>query len=384
MAVRTLLRSGIELVIVDEPNSPLSSMGDHLIPVESIRDEAAVERAILDYHAALPIDGIITFLDYLLPLVGRLNERLGLRGKTEASAWRCFHKLKQRHALEAAGVPGPAFESVDSLQALYATAEKIKFPFVLKPVDRSASKGVSLVENKDQLEQAMGFALSEGWGGGFIAEAYLDGLEHGVDVMTRNGKSVAIAVSDKTFLPGRFFVRDAHWMPSRLDHNVQTVMSQTAVAAVDALGVNNCITHVQLRLTIEGPKVVEVNGRVTGGFNVDMLERTTGINLYKTELQLVLGDVPDVEPTRSNFASLRELIDGEGRLEAIQLNDLPYSTSHLAVLQTYVEPGDQLEPAVHGNNARGVIMAWGSSQAEVEQEITRLVRQVNFRTSTLE
>ena len=45
--------------------------------------------------------------DYLLPFVGRLNERLGLRGHTERSGLLCSNKRLQRAALDEAGVAQP-------------------------------------------------------------------------------------------------------------------------------------------------------------------------------------------------------------------------------------------------------------------------------------
>lgn len=383
LAIRTLLRSEVEVIILDEPNSPLASMGDHLIPVESIRDYAAVEEALVSFHATRPISGIVTFLDYLLPAVGKVNERLGLRGLTEAVAERCFNKRLQRAAFEKRGVPGPEVRQVTDIASLRRAVDELGYPFVLKPVDRTGSRGVSLVEGPDELMDAFTFATEEGWGGGLIAEAYLDGMEHGVDVVTQNGTSKAFAVSDKTFLPGRFFIRDAHWMPSRLAASDQEAMCSIAVHAVEALGIMDNVSHVQLRLTKSGPRVVEVNGRVNGGFNSDLLLKATGINLYAVMLDVLLGRPARIEPLHARFAALREIVTGAGKIERLELGSIPLSNANLVTLQSYIKPGQVLTPITHGNDARGVVVAHADDIETIDREIERLLSSIHIVTSSV-
>ncbi|MFG1606816.1 ATP-grasp domain-containing protein [Actinoplanes sp. NPDC049265] len=71
-------------------------------------------------------------------------------------------------------------------------------------------------------------------------------------------------------------------------------VAEVAVAALDAVGLDHGVAHTELRLTADGPKVVEINPRPAGNEITELIRRVTGIDLPMVYAQLALGETPDL------------------------------------------------------------------------------------------
>lgn len=67
-----------------------------------------------------------------------------------------------------------------------------------------------------------------------------------------------------------------------------------ATRAIEALGVRTGCLHTEVKFTPEGPRIIEVNGRVGGGVP-EMLERAAGISLLELTLRVALGEPVSVD-----------------------------------------------------------------------------------------
>jgi len=101
------------------------------------------------------IDGVISYAsDITLPTVFAVREALGLPGLGRVPMEISLDKSKQRERFKQAGLPQPRFEVIDNLQSMTGVAEDIGFPLVVKPIDNSGSRGVTLVYETGQLPSA--------------------------------------------------------------------------------------------------------------------------------------------------------------------------------------------------------------------------------------
>ena len=73
-------------------------------------------------------------------------------------------------------------------------------------------------------------------------------------------------------------------------------LRELAEAAIRALGIERGVTHVEVKLTPDGPRLIEVNGRM-GGYVGALLRRATGFDLLCAALLSALSlPVPIPEP----------------------------------------------------------------------------------------
>ena len=95
-------------------------------------------------------------------------------------------------------------------------------------------------------------------------------------------------------LTGRFplaenFRETGFFIPAALDDAEQQCGAGLATAAIEALGVRTGCLHTEVKFTPDGPRIIEVNGRVGGGVP-EMLDRAAGIPLLELTLRVALGE----------------------------------------------------------------------------------------------
>lgn len=144
---------------------------------------------------------------------GRISDHLGLGNTSEEVA----ELLRDKHAMRRhlAASPSPqvralsvAAAEVGSAEALTAFGDEHGYPFVLKPVDATASLGVVRIDGPEQAAEAwagveaLRARTDLQWGafftiGRFIAEQYIPGPEYSVESFSFAGRHIVLAVTEK-------------------------------------------------------------------------------------------------------------------------------------------------------------------------------------------
>ena len=75
--------------------------------------------------------------------------------------------------------------------------DKIEYPVIVKPVDSSSSKGISICQNRQQLDAAIEKALSFSVRKKILIEKYMDGLEVIIYYVIQNGNPTMVAMCDR-------------------------------------------------------------------------------------------------------------------------------------------------------------------------------------------
>ena len=98
--------------------------------------------------------------------------------------------------------------------------------------------------------------------------------------------------------------------------------AEVAGRAVAALGIENGPSYTQLRITPDGPQVVEVAARLGGGHDAELCLAALGVNLNEFALRAALGEEIDpaalVPQPQAGGASTVFLTAEPGELEAIE------------------------------------------------------------------
>ncbi|MEU3526793.1 ATP-grasp domain-containing protein [Streptomyces sp. NPDC038707] len=388
-ALRTLARTGAEIVVADHPDNDLSGFADVQLPLPRVPTAfrtgtvGELEDRILAFHATRPFTAVMADFDYLLPLVGRINERAGLRGHTERSGLTCSNKRLQRAALDRAGVPQPRWTVCQDTGAARDFAKSAGWPVVVKPADRAASCAVSVVRDEAALERAVGAAFAESWERDVLVEEYLDGPEFSVEAIVAGGRVTTVAVTGKG-IGGRTGVLklDAE-IPAPLDGQDRAAVERVAADAVLACGLLDGPAHTEVRLTADGPRIVEVNGRIGGVFISHMVRAVTGIDLYQAWYDVLHGRTPRLDVERRGFAVRRCVSEAAGLVEAVDVGapSAELASRHL-LTRCFVHPGDRLAPIENGNEMRAAVVAFAPDRAGALAAADALAANLVIRTAT--
>jgi len=258
------------------------------------------------------VAGVICYDESRIVATAAVAESLGLPTSPVAAIERCRDKHLTRQALDAAGVPQAASVAVRSLDEAVAVAAQLGYPVVLKPRHLAASFGVTRADSPADLTLAYHRARAvtlpetpEQYEADVLIEEYLDGPEISVDCACFDGRVVPLAVAHKESGYPPSFEEIGHVVdgtdPLLSDEHLHDVLVRAHLAVGFATG----ITHVELRRTAAGFKVIEINARLGGDLIPYLGQLATGVDLSLVAAAIACGSAPDLTAGASRVAAVR-------------------------------------------------------------------------------
>ena len=184
------------------------------------------------------------------------------------------------------------------------------FPYIVKPVDSSASRGVVEVNSQQELTEAVKAACGLSRTGNAIVESYIGGKEFSVETLTQNGVTHIIQITEK-LTRGEdkgYFVEDTHIEPARISEIDVEAIKAEVLRAAKAVGVDNCPTHTEIKLWDGKPFIIEMACRLGGDYiTSDLVPLSTGISMMENLIKLSLGETIDVQPKYNKWSCVQFL-----------------------------------------------------------------------------
>lgn len=290
-------KMGLYVIAVDmNPNAEGFSYADKKIVVSTTDTEKVLEEARKN-----KIDGIITIAsDRPMTTVAKVAKELDLIGIDEKTAINATNKSKMRDALKAYGVPIPMYFSVENYEQYIKAIESLrnkKYKCIVKPADNSGSRGIRLVENYDidQLKKIYDYCKKNSNSGKLVVEEYMQGPEVSVETISKDGTCNVIQITDKLTTGAPYFVEMGHNQPSQLPIDIIEKIKKVSIDANKAVGIENGPSHTEIKVTKDGPKIVELGARL-GGDNITthLVPYSTGINMVEASIKIALGEEIDI------------------------------------------------------------------------------------------
>jgi biotin carboxylase len=343
--------------------------------IVSAEDEAAVGMLA----KAERVDGLIApGIDWPVAIAARVAARLGLPHPITAdAAVRCVSKQRQRECLGERGVPQPEW------RLTRGGTEGAPIPCVVKPADRQGQRGLTLVRERDELGEAVAFAVSEARSGVALIEELAEGPEVTVNAFSVDGEFYPLTVTDRLVAePPAFGVAVAHAWPS--GENVGSAVD-LARSAVEALGIANGPTYTQVRLAPDGPRVMEVAARLGGGHDAELCRVALGVDLNGLAISAALAEEVDVIPNPNAVvpggACVRFLVPPEGTLESVEGLEEATRIEGVVEARVYRRPGFRFGPFRRGSDRAGFVLAAGDSKEDALARADRAAALIRFETT---
>ena len=147
----------------------------------------------------------------------------------------------------------------------------------------------------------------------------MEGPEVSVETLSIDGECHVIQITDKITTNAPYFVEMGHSEPSALPDEIKQKIVQTTKSAVKAIGIENGPSHTELKITAEGPKIVELGARL-GGDNITthLVPLSTGVNMVECCIRIAIGDKADIEIKYDKGAAIRYLKADIGEIKEIK------------------------------------------------------------------
>jgi len=358
------------------------------IPVEmDLNDEPTVLGHALALAARYTIRAVYTLNEYRVPLACRLAEALGIHhGLPAVAALNCRHKQRTKRALSRHGVGTARFALVRTVPEALAALRDLPLPVVVKPSNDAGSHLVHRCATVDAVREVVEAiqgkghnAVGQTFDPEMLLEEYLDGPEYSVEACTTGGRTTILALTTKQITPWPYTVERGHMVPAPLSGTETQALHEIVTAALAALGVDQAVTHTEVKLTPAGARIVEVNAR-PAGHPIPMLVRAvTGYDLREVALHMALGhglEAVPRHPVLAPSAASRDLIaECDGTL-AMQ-EDVLTETPAVQLIDVSVHDGDLVEQTTSNYNQLGRFVVYGTTASDADEVADDVLRRLD-------
>ncbi|MER9975783.1 acetyl-CoA carboxylase biotin carboxylase subunit family protein [Mesorhizobium sp. M0085] len=310
--------------------------------------------------------------------VGKLCRNFELPGPKPESIERCCDKFAQRQYLSEAGVPMPAYGVGEKLEEVESSAAKVGLPVVLKPVMGAGSRGVRLCRNRDEVVEHTKYLLCGDYAWRCSPRILVEQFAQGPHYIAEIMEGEIIGITAGYFGPLPHFAFSGMTFPAPLTDDEYSRIADVSLSCLRALGLGWGPTCIEFRWTKRGPVVIEVNPRLAGAPDPQLIQLACGVDLITEHIKLVTGKKCDLRRRHSHTAAARFLRpDRDGILEWIDTSRAA-AVSGVTEIRLYVGPKTPLTSKGEDSDCIGRVIAASPNLAQTEAILQRAVDLVDW------
>jgi formate-dependent phosphoribosylglycinamide formyltransferase (GAR transformylase) len=289
----------------------------HYVHVGSLADTGAVAGTVRAVARHVHIDRVECLWEPYMMLAARLREALGLPGLTPEQTVPFRDKERMKAVLGAAGLRVPGHYSADTVAGVWAAAERVGFPLIVKPIAGAGSADTYRAESAAELDAIMPMLrhVPE-----VIVEEFIDAEEFTYDTICAGGEVVFENICQ--YHPRPLVTKMHEWVsPVTLalrDIGVPGLQGgrELGAAVLRVLGFRDGFTHMEWYRKADGEVVFgEIGARPPGARTVDVMNYATDADLFYGWAEAVTqGRISGTVERRYNAASIFKRASGAGRI----------------------------------------------------------------------
>lgn len=344
-----------------------------------------------------PIDGILcVYENYVLPAAW-ISDYLQLPGLPIEAAEACTDKEIMRAKFSKSPVKiSPAFKAIANEDELTEFATQHSFPLILKPANLAKSllvtKNDSLEELLANYQKAMTLLTSTyakyapNRQPKIIVEEFLEGSIHSVDAFIDNAGQPHVLNEVVDYQTGYDigYSDNFHYsriLPSKLDDSAHASLIEAAKLGCEALGMKSSPAHIEIILTKDGPRIVEIGAR-NGGYRERMHRLANNIDIPGNHIAIALGNQPDITATQDNACAVLELFPKvSGAFAGISHESELRALSSLEYVSIKPSLGDFVGKSADGYKMCAVIILSNSDSDQFEKDLAFINQHVAVQTT---
>lgn len=248
--------------------------------------------------------------DLAVLTVNYLSRKLGLNCNCPESDLITTNKYQMRLALKKHGIWTPGFWLVETGQ-MVRVQDHMKFPLIVKPTDRSGSRGIFKIDRMQQLEAAVTMAQQQSFEKKALIEEFIEGEEFSCESISFHGKHWMLAVTKKFTTGAPHYIETGHLEPAGLPEHLMGQIQTYVYSVLDALKITDSASHCEFKIKDGNIQIIEVGARMGGDcIGTHLVYASAGYDYLEMVLSVAKGEHPKVrKKCNGNPALIRFLLD---------------------------------------------------------------------------
>jgi biotin carboxylase len=310
----------------------------HYVHVGSLAADDQVAATVRDLARQLRIDRVECLWEPYMILAARLREDLGLPGLTVPQTVPFRDKEQMKQLLDAAGLRTPWHVAAGTVAEVWAAAERVGFPLIVKPIDGAGSADTYRADSAADLDAILPMVRHVPQ---VSVEEFIDAEEFTYDTICADGRVLVENICQ--YHPRPLLTKMHEWISPitmalrDLDEPGLQGGRQLGAAVLRVLGFRDGFTHMEWYRKADGEVVFgEIGARPPGARTVDVMNYATDTDLFAAWAHAVThGQIPQPVERRYNAASIFKRASGAGRITRYEGLDqlLAEYGEHVAALE---------------------------------------------------
>lgn len=361
VAINTAKRLGYSTVLCDFlPDNPGQYEADKFYLV-STTDKDAVLKVAMEEN----VNGVLAYAsDPAAPTAAYVAEKMGLPGSPYESVEILCNKDKFRQFLKENNFCTPEAKGYsDILSAINDLKKEVfKFPVIVKPVDSSGSKGVSKIDNIENAQHKLEYAMSFSRCKRIIVEEFVEKLGYQIagDGLSVDGKLVFRYFANDHFNTKckNPFVPISASFPYEQPTDIQNKIHNEIQRLLTALHMKTSTYNFDMRIDKNyNVYLMEVAPRDGGNYIPDVIKYATGVDLVECAVKAAMGDDIDISKFGNprgyySYFAVHSLEDGI--LDTIEFSE--EGKKHIIENHIVKMPGDVISSFIGANSTLGCLI----------------------------
>lgn len=381
--IQTARRMGLYTIVVSIPGDYQGfALADKIYELDT-RDK----EGILEAARAEQIDGICTSgTDVAVSTIGYVCEKMGLSGIPQEAAAILTDKALMKESFLKGGVSASTGMRVYSLAEAKAAAERIGYPVVVKRVDSSGSRGITVVKQPERLEEAYHHAAKRSTRDYVLVEGFIRGTEIGVDGFVQDGQLVFLAPHTKFVYRGKnTTIPVGHAFPYPCSQSLYEEIGRQMQAAVTAAGADKCSVNADVFVDGDKVSIIEMGGRTGATCIPELISIYYGFDFYEKMLRSALGEQVEFNCTGSQPCMAKLLLSPvEGKITSINKEGIHAMKEQGVTVSLDFPVGHKVFAMADGTDRIGHIIARTEDESQLDAWMMQVYRCISVDGVTLE
>jgi len=296
---------------------PAKDAMDHYVHVGSLADEDHVAATVRAMARHVRIDQVECLWEPYMVLAARLREQLGLPGLTVKQTVPFRDKERMKQLLDAAGLRTPWHVAATTVAQVWAAAERVGYPLIVKPIDGAGSADTYRADSPAELDSILPGLRHVPQ---VSVEEFIEAEEFTYDTICAGGTILVENICQ--YHPRPLMTKMHEWISPitmalrDLDAPGLQGGRELGAAVLRALGFRDGFTHMEWYRKADGEVVFgEIGARPPGARTVDVMNYATDADLFTAWAYAVTqGQIPQPVERRYNAGSIFKRARGAGRI----------------------------------------------------------------------
>lgn len=362
-------RIGCRVITADNrPDNPGHSLANTSFSCDTTDIEA-----IVSLSCEQRVDGVLAAAtDVALDAAAAVGAKLNLYAPSVDCVKMLTRKLEFRNLQSRLGLPLPkVFEG-----------KKVDFPCIVKPNRASGSKGVRIVNDQVEYDDALLVAGSQSVDRIAFCESYLLGAQGTVEGVFRSGRIAACMITNRITTAAPYAATVGHSTPANLSPALELELRQQIERVFTELSYENGPFDCDFMIHEGRIVLIEMAPRAGGNSLVTLLGAAANFDMPSYVVRTAIGLTQDVAPFELRPASIRILgvkTSGPVSYDMAELERLR-SEPWVYSLSMDCAPGDHAQEFTEGRHRIGELSVVGDTIEERDVRLNQALSRLDIKS----